>query len=149
MSDPNAPIFQGPVRVFLQGQNALCPTNPNLYGQGILYHVGQKNTELIVHDYRKQPVQAAKEVINTQYQNGFSTTFNQQAWAQISYDQPTEKMEIELRDLNEPNNTEFPLLWLGVLEDNIMPDYDVEWEVFKPLDSGQTAFVSFLPASRS
>ncbi len=146
MSDQNVPLFEGPVRVYLQGQNALCLKVPSLLDQGVLYHIGQENTELSIHDFRSQPVKSAKEAIIKQYQNGFASTFNQHAWAQIRYDHSTEKIEIDLRDLHEPSNSEYPLLWLGILEDNIMPDYDVEWEVFKPLDSGQTAFVSLLPS---
>lgn len=149
MSDQNSLLFEGPVRVYLQGQNALLPKGSGLLDQGMLYCIGQENTELSVHDFRSQPVKSAKEAISKQYQNGFATEFNQRAWAQIHYDQPREKIEIELRDLDETNNSEFPLLWFGVLEDNLMPDYDVEWEVFKPLDSGQTAFVSLLPSPQS
>jgi hypothetical protein len=149
MSSQNTPIFQGPIRIYLQGQNALCPQIPAFLEQGMHYHIGQENTELTIHDYRDQPVKAAKEILTTQYQNGFAGKFSQRAWAKIHYDQITEKIEIELHELKEPGVPESPLLWLGVLEDNIMPDYDVEWEVFKPLDNGQTAFVSLLPYSPS
>ena len=138
-------IFQGNVRVYLQGKNALCPIIAN--GQEVHYHIGQKSTDLIIYDHRKEPIIAAQEAISTHYQNGFSNTFNQQAWADIFYEQTNEKLEIVLRDPHERIDPRSPILWLGVLEDNIMPDYEVEWEVFKPLDSGQTAFVSLLPSS--
>jgi hypothetical protein len=137
-------IFQGNVRVYLEGQNALCPTVTT--DQEMHYHIGQENTELIIRDYRAKPILAAQKAISTQYQNGFSNTFNEQAWAEICYEQADEKLEIVLRDPDKKTDARSPLLWLGVLEDNIMPDYDVEWEVFKSLDNGQTAFVSLLPS---
>lgn len=138
-------IFQGNVRVYLQGKNALRPMFTN--DQEIQYHIGQENTKFLIRDYRKKTVVAAQEAISKQYQNGFADTFSQQAWAEIQYEQGKESLEIVLRDPKQDTNNESPLLWLGILEDNLMPGYTVEWEVFKPLDSGQTAFVSLLPCS--
>jgi len=135
-------LFQGTARIYLQGKNALYPFEIINCSNAMHYYIGQESTEFIVHDYRKEPVITAKNVLKTQYQNGFAGIFNQPAWVEIRYDQPVKKVEIELHDTQE--NISSSLLWLGILEDNIMPSYKVEWEVFKPLDTGKTAFVSLI-----
>jgi hypothetical protein len=134
-------IFQGNVRIYLQGENALCPMITN--AQEAHYRIGQENTEFIIHDYRREPVLAAQKAISTQYQNGFSNTFNQQSWAEVRYEPTGQKIEIDLREPVEATTEKTPLLWFGVLDDNRMPAYEVDWEVFKPLTGG-TAFVSLV-----
>ena len=49
-----------------------------------------------------------------------------------------EKVEIELYDGEEVNYS--PTLWLGVLNDNLMPNIDTEWEILRPINVQSTAF---------
>ena len=136
-------LYQGSAQVYLQGQNALDPI-PNTYKPNeMLYYVGEKSTDFTVKDLRKEPVNAAQEAIQLNHQNGFVKVFNKQSWVEIRYEPNNQKIEIELRDQTEASITNLPLLWFGILNDNIMPGYEVDWEVFKPLPVG-TAFVSFV-----
>jgi len=135
-------LFKGTAQIYLQGKNALCPFEGQKSSNTMYYYIGQENTNFLIHDFRTKPVIAAKNVLKTNYQNGFADTFNQPSWVEIKYEHSSRKVEIELHDTEE--NIGLPLLWLGILEDNIMPSYEVEWEVFNSLDTGQTAFVSLI-----
>lgn len=139
-------LYSGMANVYLQGQNALCPIEESIQlSKEIRYCIGDSATSLFITDLRITPVLEASEALRLGYQNGFSKTFNQQAWVEVSYEPSSEKVEIELHDpiMDETGQKELPLLWMGVLEGNIMPAYEVEWEVFKSLPGG-TAFVSLI-----
>jgi len=137
-------LYKGAADIYLQGQNALFPViDTTNKSQEIRYYIGDASTEFSIRDFRKKPVVEANEAIRLSYQNGFAKTFNQQAWVEIRYEPSSEKIEIELSDLSELSKDKLPLLWMGVLDDNTMPAYEVDWEVFKPL-AGSTAFVSFI-----
>jgi hypothetical protein len=138
-------IFEGNVQVYLQGRNALMPISPEASPSGhITYYIGNKSTNLVLSDHRPETVAEARQILQTRYQNGFAKHFNQHAKAEIRYDEDTQRIEIDLHTVpTEPE--ECPVLWLGTLEDNLMPGYQVEWEIFRELGPTQTAFVALIP----
>lgn len=137
-------LYKGMADIYLQGQNALCPIEETINkSQEIQYCIGDTSTDFLIRDLRKKTILEANNAIRLRYQNGFAKTFNQQAWVEVRYEPSKEKIEIELSDPAEISNEKLPLLWLGILDDNIMPAYEVDWEVFKSL-VGRTAFVSLV-----
>lgn len=145
MNEPTADltlVYQGPTRVHLQGQNALVVVSAELSGE-IRYFLGCENTNLMVRDFRSRTTVEALEVIQRQNQNGFARLFNQNAFVEIHYNASSESIEISLRDTDNFSEN-IPLLWMGILENNLMPSYRVEWEIFKAVDKNNTAFVAFI-----
>lgn len=137
-------IYQGNVRVYLQGRNALTPISPEMPSNGhIAYYIGDTKTDLVLYDHRPETVSEARQILQTKYQNGFAKHFNQCAKAEIRYDEVTQHMKIDLHNL-ETQSEKCPILWMGILEDNTMPGYEVQWEVFKSLNASQTAFVALI-----
>jgi hypothetical protein len=140
-------IYQGSARVYLQGKNALTPISPDMPSNGhISYYVGDTNTNLVIFDHRPEIIAEARQILQTQYQNGFAKHFNQYAKAEVRYDEDTEQMKIDLYSI-ETQPVKCPVLWMGILENNLMQGYEVEWEVFKPIDENNTAFVALIPAA--
>jgi hypothetical protein len=143
----DAVIYKGNVRVYLQGKNALAPisTEPRS-NESISYHIGDINTNFVLCDHRPETVAEAHQILQTHYQNGFAKHFNQNAKAEIRYDEASKHMRIDLHSI-ETRPDKCPVLWMGILEDNTMPGYEVQWEVFKPLNATQTAFVALIQTS--
>jgi hypothetical protein len=137
-------IYQGNVRVYLQGRNALTLILPETPSSGyISYYIGDTNTNFVLCDHRPETVAEARQVLQTQYQNGFAKHFNQYAKAEIRYDEDVRHMKIDLHTI-ETQPEKCPVLWMGILENNLMPGFQVEWEIFKPIDESNTAFVAFI-----
>jgi hypothetical protein len=135
-------LYQGHVRVYLQGQNALMVSSVERSDE-IVYFIGGEETNLVIRDFRPGVIVATREAIHRQYQNGFVNVFNQRAYAQVWYLPEEERLEIHLF---EPQNQAepAPTLWTGVLDDGTMPAYQVEWEVFRKTAAQKTAFVAML-----
>lgn len=127
-------LYEGTVSVYLQGENALLPTEVS--DEQITYYVGSEETRLQVIDYRHESLSAANRVIRGENGFEFADIFNQSAQAKVKLEHD-DMLEIEL--FETPDNREYPILWLGILEDNLMPNYDTEWEFLRPFDSGSTA----------
>lgn len=137
-------LYKGNVRVYLQGKNALMPITPEAsIHRYISYYIGDSYTNLIICDHRPKTVAEARQILQTKHQNGFAKHFNQVAKAEIRFDKVTKCMTIDLRNPETPS-PEYPVLWMGILEDNIMPSYEVQWEIFKSLNANQTAFVALI-----
>jgi hypothetical protein len=140
----NEIIYQGLVRVYLQGKNALIPILSGMELDGhIFYYIGDTTTNLILCDHRSEIVAETQQIFQTQHQNGFAKHFNQYAKAEVCYDEDTQRMKIDLHSA-EVQSAKCPVLWMGVLEDNLMQRYEVEWEVFKTIDESNTAFIAFI-----
>ena len=136
-------LFEGSVRIYLQGNNALQVIPATNLAEEMHYYIGNESTQFLIHDFRKKTVKEAQEAIQRQYQNGFAKSFNQTAWAIVKYDELNEGIDIEIRD-NLNASTKKTILWMGILENNLMPGYEVAWEVFKSLDAQNTAFVALI-----
>jgi len=133
-------IFQGNVQIYLQGQNALVPVGEVCEDQ-MTYCIGSEKSELLIRDFRQKPILAAHRALSGLDGTQFADAFNQPAYAEICVTDRNgepEKLEINLHPTNE--NAEFPVLWLGVLEEKSMPPYDIDWEFLRPLDDTQMAF---------
>ena len=142
--DNNSILFEGNARVYLQGKNALQVIPQTGLSQGIRYCIGDPSSQFFIHDFRTKSVIQAWEAIHRGYQNGFAKSFNQVSWVKILYDQSNKEIEIEIRDkVDRPSQV--PVLWMGILENHLMQGYEVEWEMFKYLDSQNTAFVALIP----
>jgi hypothetical protein len=133
-------IFEGNVQVHLYGQNALIPSS--LHDQLLTAVIGAEGSELIVNEHRTRTIQAIKSALPNGYPDGFLGAFNEQAWAEIFYEPNRKALSIDLYDTS--NEVNIPILWMGVLKDNLMPNYEVEWEVLKPVDDSNTAFCALL-----
>ena len=53
-----------------------------------------------------------------------------------------EKVEIHLRPTDR--SEDFPVLWLGVKNDLLMPMLDIEWEILRPISAEKIAFTAMV-----
>jgi len=132
-------LLNSPVQVYLQGSNALIPIEKT--DEYISYWIGSDSTQMKIVDYRKIPLKAVNRLIAGENGFEFFDYFNLPAHANVVLDSD-ERIEIELQD----NNTkeDFPTLWLGVLNDNMMPNYNVLWEFLRPVSTESTAILVLL-----
>jgi hypothetical protein len=126
-------LFDGPVNVYLQGRNALLPID--LTTEQVTYWIGSEQTKLLLKDHRCLPINAAARIIEGENGFEFADIFNQPAIARVRLEDET--VNIELHE--NTSDGEYPTLWLGVLDDNMMPNYKIEWEYLRPLDDHSTA----------
>ena len=140
-------LFQGNVHIYLQGQNALIPVGEIREDQ-MTYFVGAKNSKLLIRDFRQNAILAAHRALSGIDGMEFADIFNQPARAEISVldtENETEKIEINLHPISE--NEDFPVLWLGVIDDLLMPMLDTEWEILRPISLEKVAFAAMVKAS--
>lgn len=126
-------VFNGPVQVYLQGKDALFPVDAS--NDQISYWIGSQNSKLFLKDHRYLPIRAANRVLAGEDGSEFADIFNQPAIAKVNLED--DAVNIELHEIANAGN--YPILWLGVLEKNLMPNYSVEWEYLRPLNSHSTA----------
>ena len=142
-------IFQGKVHIYLQGQNALTPVGEIREDQ-MTYFIGSKDSKLLVRDYRHNAILAAHRALSGIDGTQFADIFNQPARAEIFVSvtgNETEKIEINLHSISE--NEDFPVLWLGVIDDLLMPMLDTEWEILRPISLDKVAFAAMVRAVTS
>ncbi len=137
-------IYRGNVQIHLQGQNALLPIHSTREDQ-ISCFIGSKRSKLLIRDYREQPVMAAYHDPSGVKGSEFAVAFNQPAYAEVSaagQDGEAEKIEIHLRPAEQ--NDDFPVLWLGVKNESLMPMLDIEWEIMRPIGVEKVAFTAMV-----
>jgi hypothetical protein len=142
-------LYRGNVQLYLQGEKALLPVaSKNRNGQ-ISYFIGSKKSKLLIRDFRKGPIHAAHHDRSGLEGSEFADAFNQPAYAEVSVsergDEP-EKIEINLRPTSKSDD--FPVLWLGVLNDAMMPMLDIEWEILRPINAEKIAFTAMVRFDR-
>jgi len=135
-------IFEGDVQVQLYGQNALIPVY--LHDQLLASVIGVEGSELIVNEHRYETIQAMKNSLPNCYPDGFLEAFNQPARVEIRYEPNKDSLNIDLYETSTEIDMDIPILWMGVLENNLMPGYEVEWEILKPVDENNTAFCALV-----
>ena len=138
-------LYRGNVQIYLQGERALLPVaSKNRNGQ-VSYFIGSKKSKLLIRDFRREPLHAAHHASAGLEGVEFADAFNQPAYAEVSIsergDEP-EKIEINLRPTSKSDD--FPVLWLGVLNDAMMPMLDIEWEILRPINSDKIAFTAMV-----
>jgi hypothetical protein len=138
-------LYKGNVQIYLQGEKALLPVaSKNRDGQ-VSYFIGSKKSKLLIRDFRREPIHAAHHDRAGLEGTEFTDAFNQPAYAEVSIsergDEP-EKIEINLRPTNKRDD--FPVLWLGVLNDAMMPMLDIEWEILRPINAEKIAFTAMV-----
>ena len=139
-------LYRGNVQIHLQGQNALLPIRSNREDH-IICFIGSKKSKLIIRDYRQEPVLAAQQAPSGIEGAEFAVAFNQPAYAEVSLaEKEPEKVEINLRAAK--NEDDFPVLWLGVKNDSLMPMLDIEWEIMRPIGVEQIAFTAMVRFGR-
>src|SRR5215208_3754071 len=135
-------LYRGNVQIHLQGQNALLPIRSNREDH-IICFIGSKKSKLVIRDYREKPVLAAHQDPSGIDGSEFAVAFNQPAYAEVSLaEKEPEKVEINLRAAK--NDDDFPVLWLGVKNDALMPMLDIEWEIMRPIDMEKIAFTAMV-----
>ena len=138
-------LYRGNVQIYLQGEKALLPVaSKNRDGQ-IAYFIGSKKSKLLIRDFRREPIHAAHHARSGLEGSEFADAFNQPAYAEVSVSDggnEPEKIEINLRPTNKRDD--FPVLWLGVLNDAMMPMLDIEWEILRPINSEKIAFTAMI-----
>jgi hypothetical protein len=142
-------IFHGKVHIYLQGQNALIPVGEIREDQ-MTYFIGSKDSKLLVRDYRHNAILAAHRALSGIVDTQFADIFNQPAHAEIFVSDTgneTQKIEINLHSISE--NEDFPVLWLGVIDDLLMPMLDTEWEILRPISLDKVAFAAMVRAVTS
>ena len=137
-------LYRGNVQIHLQGQNALLPIHSTRHDQ-ITCFIGSKKSRLLIRDTREEPVQAAHQAPAGVKGLEFADAFNQPAYAEVSVagrDGEPEKIEIHLRPADKNEN--FPVLWLGVKNDLLMPMLVIEWEIMRPIGAEKVAFTAMV-----
>ena len=145
-------LYKGNVQIYLQGEKALLPiaskASKNRGGQ-IAYFIGSKKSKLLIRDFRREPRHAAHHARSGLDGSEFADAFNQPAYVEVSVsergDEP-ERIEINLRPTSKRDD--FPVLWLGVLNDAMMPMLDIEWEILRPINSERIAFTAMVRFDR-
>ena len=125
-------LYRGNVEIYLQGQGALRPIH-SIREDQMSYFIGSKKSKLLLRDFREKPILAAHHAPSGIESTEFADAFNRPAYAEVSVSEKgieTEKIEINLRPTEEAQD--FPVLWLGVMNDAMMPMLDIEWEVLRP-----------------
>ena len=137
-------LYRGNVQIHLQGQNALLPI-PSSGEDQIACFIGSRRSKLILRDFREEPVSVAHHTPLGIKGSEFTDAFNQPAYAEVSVvekDSEPEKIEINLRAVERDEN--FPVLWLGVKNDSLMPMLDIEWEIMRPISMEKVAFTAMV-----
>lgn len=137
-------LYRGNVQIHLQGPHALLPIRSDREDQ-ISCFIGSRKSRLIIRDSREQPVLAARNTASGIEGSEFAQAFNQPAYAEVAVsrkDDEPKKIEINLRDAEK--NDEFPVLWLGVKNDALMPMLDIEWEIMRPISMEKVAFTAMV-----
>ena len=142
-------LYRGNVQIYLQGEKALLPVASRNREDRIAYFIGSKKSKLLIRDFRAEPIIAAHHATSGLEGEEFADAFNQPAYAEVSIsergDEP-EKIEINLRPTNKSDD--FPVLWLGVLNDAMMPMLDIEWEILRPINVERIAFTAMVRFDR-
>ena len=137
-------LYQGNVQIYLQGEKALLPTGSDREDQ-VAYFIGSKKSKLLIRDFRKRPILAAHRGQSGIEGTEFADAFNQPAYAEVSIAEKSgapEKIEINLRPTDE--REDFPVLWLGIMNDLMMPMLDIEWEILRPINTEKIAFTAMV-----
>jgi len=141
-------LYKGNVQIYLQGEKALLPVASKRENQ-IAYFIGSKKSKLLIRDFRREPIHAAHHARAGLEGSEFADAFNQPAYAEVSVSErgnEPEKIEINLRPTS--NSDDFPVLWLGVLNDAMMPMLDIEWEILRPINAEKIAFTAMVRFDR-
>jgi hypothetical protein len=143
MSKENV-LYQGNVQIYLQGENALLPTGSDREDQ-IAYFIGSKKSKLLIRDFRKRPILAAHRGQSGVKGMEFADAFNQPAYAEVSIsDKGNEPEKVEIHLLPTDEREDFPVLWLGIMNDLMMPMLDIEWEILRPISIEKIAFTAMV-----
>jgi hypothetical protein len=137
-------LYQGNVHIYLQGEKALLPTGSERKDQ-IAYFIGSRKSKLLIRDFRKRPMLAAQRGHSGIEGAEFADAFNQPAYAEVSIARNSsepEKIEINLRPTEE--REDFPVLWLGIMNDLVMPMPDIQWEILRPISLDKVAFTAMV-----
>jgi hypothetical protein len=126
----------------LQGQNALLPIRSQREDH-IVCFIGSRQSKLIIRDFRQEPVLAAQHTPAGIKGSEFAEAFNQPAYAEVSLaEKEPQKVEISLHTAE--THDDFPVLWLGVKNDLLMPMLDIEWEIMRPINAEKVAFTAMV-----
>ena len=136
-------LFQGNANVYLQGKNALLPENSN-EGNLMTYFIASSSSTIHIEDRRKKSNETARRILDGQNGLKFTDYFNKPAW--INVRRIEEGINIEMHECREEGD--LPTLWMGVIYDNKMPIYPIEWEILKPLGDRKTAFAALINESK-
>lgn len=142
-------LYKGNVQIYLQGENALLPVASKNRGDQVAYFIGSKKSKLLIRDFRREPIHAAHHARAGLEGAEFADAFNQPAYAEVSVSEKgnePEKIEINLRPTSKSDD--FPVLWLGVLSDAMMPMLDIEWEILRPINAERIAFTAMVRFDR-
>lgn len=135
-------LYRGNVQIYLQGPHALLPIRSN-HDDHIICFIGSRKSKLIIRDFRQEPVHAANRTPAGIDGSQFAEAFNQPAYAEVSLaEKEPEKVEINLHAAK--NADDFPVLWLGVKNDLLMPMLDIEWEIMRPINEEKVAFTAMI-----
>ena len=142
-------LYRGNVQIYLQGEKALLPVASKNRGDQVAYFIGSKKSKLLIRDFRREPIHAAHHDRAGLEGAEFADAFNQPAYAEVSVSErgsEPEKIEINLRPTSKSDD--FPVLWLGVLNDAMMPMLDIEWEILRPINAERIAFTAMVRFDR-
>lgn len=134
-------LYRGNVQIHLQGQNALLPIPSR--EDHLTCFIGSRKSKLILRDFRQEPVLAAQHTPAGIGGSEFAEAFNQPAYAEVSLAE-TEPQKVEINLHTAETHDDFPVLWLGVKNDLLMPMLDIEWEIMRPINADKVAFTAMV-----
>lgn len=139
-------IFKGNVQIYLQGQNALIPVG-EIRNDRMTYFIGSKRSKLLIQDNRENPILAAQRALLGLDCTQFADIFGQSAYAEIFVSEKVNELEeIEIHLYPTTENGDFPVLWVGVIDDLLMPMLDSAWEILRPISLKRLAFAAMVKA---
>lgn len=132
-------IFQGNVQIYLQGQNALIPVGEIREDQ-MTYFIGSKNSNILIRDFRQNPIFAAHKALSGLDGVEFASIFNSPAWIEIK----DNKNYIQI-DMHESSRDETEsMLWIGIIDNDNIPVHYMSWEKFVNINNSTLAFAALV-----
>jgi hypothetical protein len=139
-------LYKGHVQIYLQGQNALIPIGEICKDQ-MTYFIGSKRSQLLIRDFRENAILAAQRALSGLDDTQFADIFNQPAYVEIIMaDKVNDEEKIEVDLYPTAKIGDFPVLWMGVIDDLLMPILDTEWEFLRPISLKKVAFAAMVKA---
>jgi hypothetical protein len=133
-------LFSGPSMISIQGEKVLKILNIN--GEYSEYQVfGFNNPQVRIKDFRKDLLNKAATVLESEHDYGFAKDFNSPAYIEITKNRNgCESLDIELYQPNE----QYPqhMLWIAIGMENEIPIYDYVFMENNKLEKDKIAFIS-------
>ncbi|MCA1954043.1 MAG: hypothetical protein LDL12_02735 [Anaerolinea sp.] len=132
--------FCGPTQIYLQGKAVLQPIDWQ-NDDFITYFLGDEQSRITITDHRPFVNRQAQFAIQGMGQADFLNVFCQPAL--VTIDSDGQETNVVIEDTDDFVAKE-PILWMGVLEDNLLPANPLTWLHFEETKDHRIAFVGLV-----